>query len=208
MFESCDMRVVVCLPPSFIGNLRNGIEESLNENLMRYREDINAVMISYSKIRLPQTSGRLLEDDPYITFDVNVQAMVFRPTKGMQLAGVVNKVGNSHIGMLVCGVFNASISGKNITNQYSYDDASSTWADLAGEGKELSVGSRAVFQVDRIHNAAGLISIDGSFVGSSEEHSADNEQGSSSSKKRKQTSDSDEEESPPKKKKTKKKGKK
>jgi DNA-directed RNA polymerase I subunit RPA43 len=92
MFESCEMRVVVCLPPSFIGNLRNGIEESLNENLMRYREDINAVMISYSQIRLPQSSGMILEEEPYISFDVSVQAIVFRPTKGMQLAGVVNKV--------------------------------------------------------------------------------------------------------------------
>ena len=92
-FDCCDMRVNVCLPPSFIGSVRSGIEESLNENLMRFREDIQAVMISYSKIRLPQTSGKIVEESPYISFDVALQAIVFRPVKGMRLVGVVNKVG-------------------------------------------------------------------------------------------------------------------
>jgi hypothetical protein len=48
--------------------------------------------------------------------------------------------------MLVNGVFNASISGKNITDQFSYDATTSCWT---GEGKEITVGSKAVFQVDR-----------------------------------------------------------
>jgi DNA-directed RNA polymerase I subunit RPA43 len=41
--------------------------------------------------------------------------LVFEPVKGRKLTGVVNKVSVDHIGLLVMGIFNASISSSEVS---------------------------------------------------------------------------------------------
>ena len=163
-FQLTSLVVRVSLPAACLGNVRAGVDCVLASYLMKYREDINGVMLSFSDVELAQGSARV-GDMAMMHFDVRAQALVFRPAVGMLLQGVVAKVAGDHIGLLVSGVFNASISGDTLTEGYVFDGSRDCW--VASDGGTLEEGTPVRFEVERLHEAAGLVSITGSLPSAS-----------------------------------------
>ena len=60
----------------------------------RYRTDLGGALLSYSHVELAggSDSGRVIDDNPSLHFDVDVQGVLFAPQVGQHLVGVVNKV--------------------------------------------------------------------------------------------------------------------
>ena len=83
--------------------------------------------MAYSKIELCREFANILNENPCLLFSVKVRALIFRPQKGMILKGRVNKVGSNHIGMLVSGIFNASISGNEVSEGYVFNPHKDAW---------------------------------------------------------------------------------
>ncbi|XP_070198792.1 DNA-directed RNA polymerase I subunit RPA43-like [Littorina saxatilis] len=66
-------------------------------------------LIAYSNIKLLRDNGRVIDDAPFIHFKIQADFVLFRPSVGSCLRGVVNKVGKDHIGLLVHDHFNVSV---------------------------------------------------------------------------------------------------
>ena len=149
--HSCFSRVEtvehISLPPQYLGRLTEGVKEELNSGLMKYSDTLQAIPVAYEGIKILQRKGEIMEDSPFIHFDVQVKFIVFKPTVDSKLVGVVNKIGTDHIGCLVHRSFNASISKSNVKNHDVYDN--------------LEIGSNCEFSVIGIETVNGVVSING-----------------------------------------------
>jgi hypothetical protein len=167
-FEKTATTLRVKLAPRFISKPREGIDLVLNQMLMRFSMDLGGVVLSYSKVRpaspVSKPSGMITGINPYIYVDVALEALVFKAELGSQLVGTVNKVGESHIGLLVHGLFNASVA--ELPEAYTFDHASGCWTCPAGQEScglptAIGIGTEMSFVVRKVYTEAGLISIQG-----------------------------------------------
>lgn len=117
------------LPPFYMASTELGIRETLNNMLMTFVPEINAVLVAYSDVRIASKTAPVKYDSPFIHVVVEATLCVFRPTVGAPVVGVVNKVSPDHIGLLVLGVFNASIPARNIRSpEFEWDQVNAQWA--------------------------------------------------------------------------------
>lgn len=141
--HSCFVRVEsqdhISLHPRYLGRLKEGVKEELKSKLMKYSDVLEGVPVSYESFRIMQRSGSILDELPCIHFDVKVNLIVFKPTLGSTLVGVVNKLGVDHVGCLVHNCFNASISKSNFRNGLIYDSL-----DIGSDFKFNVIGTEAV----------------------------------------------------------------
>eukprot|EP00968_Pinguiococcus_pyrenoidosus_P024041 scaffold4220_cov251-Pinguiococcus_pyrenoidosus.AAC.6 len=73
-----------------------------------------------------------MDEEPLIHFDVAAQALVFAPRVGHELLGVVREVMQTHVAVLVDGVFNASLHADELAKVYTYE--TSEMGNGAGQG--------------------------------------------------------------------------
>ncbi|GMF12715.1 unnamed protein product [Phytophthora lilii] len=122
-FVLCKVRHNVSLSPCHAMEPRVGIEQDLTEQLMRYSEALQGVVLSFSDVQLAKPYGVIVNEMPFIHCKVLADALVFRPKEGMRLRGVVNKIGSSHVGMLFAGVFNGSVAEAELPKGYVHNYA-------------------------------------------------------------------------------------
>ncbi|CAM9656144.1 unnamed protein product [Ectocarpus sp. 4 AP-2014] len=170
-FEEAELKMCVSLLPSDIGDIYAGIRRNIYQFLMRYNEALGGVLLAVSDLSFGDGAreGRIEDEMPHIHFDVKAKAQVFRPRPGHVLQGRVNKVTSTHVGMLVCGIFNASVASESMGEGFRFDMTAREWQRSRG-GKDgapevIAVGADTQFVVTRMHEAAGLISIEGSLEG-------------------------------------------
>eukprot|EP00947_MAST-08B_sp_MAST-8B-sp1_P002193 g2193.t1 len=132
-YKRVSLTIQMHLPPSTLGDVRGGITEVLNRKLMAYDDAIGGAMLSYSNMTLRKRQGMMFNELPNILFDVSIDAMVFCPRKGCALSGTVNKVSRNHVGILVGGVFNASVSSDDMHEGLSYDSAADAYKHPASD---------------------------------------------------------------------------
>lgn len=106
------------------------------------------MLIAFSNVKLLQHLGNIVNEEPYIHFDIEADFIVFRPTVGCKLLGVVNKVAKTHIGCLVHGCFNASIP-KPVNATHSW------------RGAELDIDDEFTFEIFKIFTNHSNIFIKG-----------------------------------------------
>lgn len=149
--NSCFIRVEstehIGLHSRYLGRLKEGVKEELNIKLMKYSDVLEGVPVNYESIQIQQRTGCILDELPYIHFDVKVNFIVFKPTVGSTLVGVVNKLGVDHLGCLVHNCFNASVSKSNFRNGLLYDN--------------LDIGSEFAFKVMGTEAVNGVLAIIG-----------------------------------------------
>lgn len=115
--------------------------------LMRHSDILNGVPVNYEGFEIEQRAGSILEESPYIHFDVKVNVILFKPTIGSTLVGTVNKLGIDHVGCLVHNCFNASIAKSNFANGLLFDS--------------LDIGSEFTFKVIGTEAVNGVLAIIG-----------------------------------------------
>ena len=101
-----------------------------------------------------------MDEQPFLHLDCQAEAILFRPTLGSRLTGVVNKLGHDHVGCLVHHVFNAAIHKPRGGHGGGGDGGdNNTWA-----GAELRVGQEVVIEVTKLHIFNGVVSIRGKLI--------------------------------------------
>lgn len=147
--NSCFVRVEstehICFGPRFLGRLKEGVREELNNKLMKYSHVLEGVPVCVEGFKILQRRGSILEELPKIHFDVKVNLIVFKPSIGSTLTGVVNSIGVDHVGCLVHNSFNASIS--DFRNGFVFDS--------------LDIGSQFTFKVIGLPVANDVLAING-----------------------------------------------
>ena len=113
-FRVCDVSFRISLSPVYILSIRKGIQEELKEQLMRYNEDLDGILVAYKNVQLIHNHARIINESPLLHCTVKLKALVLCPKIGSSMEGVVNKVGSNHVGLLVANVFNASIPATDL----------------------------------------------------------------------------------------------
>ncbi|KAI8817579.1 uncharacterized protein EV422DRAFT_219076 [Fimicolochytrium jonesii] len=178
-FSSVVAQIQLSLPPCFIGNVNKGVNEYLDRFLMRYVEELDGVVLACSGVKAVEDSARLMYESPYLHFKVRVRFTLFKPIVGELVVGVVNKVSSDHIGLLVHGVFNASIpSGKIRLDEFKYFEEAGdgtteeghgggVWRRASADGDpaiSIGVGSVVRFTVAELVKANDMLTLVGSLI--------------------------------------------
>ncbi|XP_048730877.2 DNA-directed RNA polymerase I subunit RPA43-like [Ostrea edulis] len=130
-FVKINKRKRIIFHPCFLGNTRKGIEETLKSERNLVSDEFGGAVIAYNNIKIQDSLGLIV--DPYIHFDIVADFIVFKPTVGSTMTGMVDRVFKKHVSLLVYGIFNVSIS-KSESNEHL-----------------LTKGSEVEFTVERIY---------------------------------------------------------
>ncbi|KAM9385706.1 DNA-directed RNA polymerase I subunit RPA43-like [Pholidichthys leucotaenia] len=113
----------VALPPRYLNKRRTGIKQELEGELLKFSRGLNGISLAYDDIKVVGHCGDIYDDSGYIHLDIEVKYIVFQPKKGQRLLGKVNKLGVSHVGCVVHGCFNATISRPQLVSVETWRDA-------------------------------------------------------------------------------------
>lgn len=112
----------------------------------RYSEEAEGVIIAMQNIKLLNQRSMIVDESPFIRFTVTADCLVFKPQRGMEITGTVNMLGLHYIGLIIGGLFNASIPEDLLPEGSSYDSQSQSWMI---NGSPLEIGNELTVKVDR-----------------------------------------------------------
>jgi DNA-directed RNA polymerase subunit E'/Rpb7 len=164
-FQKKSVNIMMSLLPSAMGNVQKAIHTSMQSMLLKYSDSLGGVLLSYDSIKIDERKndgryGKVLNEMPHMHFFTTCNVLVFNPSIGKSLTGVVNETFPSHVGVLVHELFNAMISAESLRDSgFTFD------ADLNEWSKDdtmvpVAIGDSIKFTVDKMHECNGLISLE------------------------------------------------
>ncbi|XP_028820302.1 DNA-directed RNA polymerase I subunit RPA43-like [Denticeps clupeoides] len=140
----------VALPPVYLRKKKRGIREELSAELLKYSDSMKGVPLAFDDIKVVGPHADILDDQGYVHMNIEATFVVFKPKRGQKLKGVVNKLGQTHVGCLVHGCFNASVLKPGSLSVEAWRDSG------------LKVGDDLEFEVANLDaDAAGVLLIRG-----------------------------------------------
>ncbi|KAH9994021.1 hypothetical protein BJV77DRAFT_996510 [Russula vinacea] len=159
--EFCSVKttIVLAVPPVFANRLRYGVEEMLDTMIMRYEPTLNGVVLAHSDVHFLDRVARLQADSPFAICHVGFDALIWKPTRGMELTGRVTLCSPDHVSLLVHRTFNVSIPRHHIPTdhwEFEYGPAENdpefgnvdddmdpdATADVQGDGAQATTDQR------------------------------------------------------------------
>lgn len=141
-----------------------GVKEQLNSLLLRYNEDLEGVVLSYTKERILSTQAKIHPYFPYFHVDVMALVFMFKPAVGIEIAGTVNAIGHDYIGVLVLGIFNAVIGRAQIPAPIQCRPLENCWTSSHDRYSRIEVGSELRFAVHAVDHASDFFTLSGSLL--------------------------------------------
>ncbi|KAI8847692.1 hypothetical protein BC829DRAFT_418160 [Chytridium lagenaria] len=171
-FKSMVVEFKVFLPPVFARKPGQGVLEYLSKFLLRYVPEVGGVVISFNDVQLLQTAARIMYECPYSTILISATLTVFSPevdsvTLFFTISGYCQQSFSDHIGLLVHGVFNASIAADQIRKyEFAWRDNLSGWKRLPKDGPDAIIlpGSILRFTVTGLTKANDILTLSGSLL--------------------------------------------
>ena len=133
--------------------------------LLNYNEDVQGVPISFSDLNFPpgKEYARILAEQYWLHVDVTTTFLVFKPTIGSTLCGQINKVSDSHVSLLIFGMFNASISSDELVKKYTFNFVLDGWESIQGQ-EGLLVGDLVDCVVLGLQHGNGVLNMNVSLA--------------------------------------------
>ncbi|KAI5954854.1 hypothetical protein KGF57_003879 [Candida theae] len=186
-FKTVSSSLYVSLAPAFNDDPVLGIKQQhLDPLVMRFHPKLKGVILSYSDIELEteaqdQNLAKIENSSPFTFLWVNVSFLIWSPGVGDVLEGDIFIQTPSHLGLLICDVFNASIKKFNIPMGWSFtssqqdevvgnDDKKTYgyWSDENGQ----KVDGKLKFTIKNVYTTGRVISIEGTLITPGEERNA------------------------------------
>jgi len=157
-FEQNRVLLKVALSPQHAKSPMDAIKQQLNKMLLKYIDELRGVPVTFSDIGFPvgKEYGRILGEQPWVHVDVNTTMLVFKPCAGLVLRGTINKVSENYTSLLVLGIFNASISGDDMSTKYAFNEGNTSWDSATGN---LMEGDIMACKVINFQHANGVLSL-------------------------------------------------
>lgn len=127
----------VALPPSALGRGDSAASQALAEVCMKYHASLGGFLVAFSGARFSASGrhaslgdvgmvplGRIAGEQPVVSTRVSAEVLLFSPSVGAVLRGVVSHVGDGHVGALVAGLFNATVLAADMFGGYAWCDTS------------------------------------------------------------------------------------
>lgn len=110
----------------------------------------DGVLVAYNNVKVLDHVGKIFEESPYVHFNIQADYIIFKPTIGCILKGIVNKKSPRHVGCLVHNCFNASVHKP----RHEGED----WV-----GNNLQLGEEFLFKVTNLYVHNGVMSLRGNL---------------------------------------------
>eukprot|EP01068_Selenidium_serpulae_P004174 Selendium_serpulae@DN3448_c0_g1_i1.p2 len=149
--------------PEYLADVSKGIRAYLLPFFFRYVPELDGVFLGYTKFRRLDEVAHLPEGSLWgvMVFDVEVNCVVMQPSAGRLLLGEVKTIRPTHVGVLLHGLFSASIAKESLRKRYKYQDG--VYKSRSHRGAAIRPNSYIVFRV-RKHDytdSGDLLSIGG-----------------------------------------------
>eukprot|EP00730_Choanoeca_flexa_P016961 TRINITY_DN8105_c0_g1_i1.p1 TRINITY_DN8105_c0_g1~~TRINITY_DN8105_c0_g1_i1.p1 ORF type:complete len:278 (+),score=65.81 TRINITY_DN8105_c0_g1_i1:104-835(+) len=162
--ESMQHTMDLKLHPRHLDNPKRGLQLLVHDTLMKYSSKLGGVPVKADRITLGQRSGMIYEDQAAVHVKAVVDYQVFKPQPKQILTGIVKKVTQSHVGVLVNGQFSASIAHSELPEGFSYNDELQSFVFQDTPENAIEVDTRIRFMVKVLETSThGVISIIGSM---------------------------------------------
>ncbi|CAD1810431.1 unnamed protein product [Candida parapsilosis] len=186
-FKTVSTSLYVSLAPTFNNDPVIGIKQQhLDSLVMKFHPKLKGVVLSYSNIELEteahdQNLAKIEGSSPFTFIWVNVQFLIWSPSVGDILEGDIFMQTPSHLGILICDVFNASIKRYNIPMGWSFTSNQQDEVVESGDKKSYGywsdengqkVDGKIKFTVKNVYTTGRVVSIEGTLIGPGEERSA------------------------------------
>lgn len=167
-FQRKKVRLLVSLLPASLRNIHTAINAAMQSLLFKHLDGINGVLLSFHDIQIVDGDtrintaaangvaavvphGRILDEMPHIHYYITVDVLVFEPTIGQKLTGVVNYSSNpSHLSILVYGFFNASVKADSLRESgFLFDSDLNEWTKN-DTGATVQIDDTLTFKVEKI----------------------------------------------------------
>ncbi len=154
----------VSLLPSALSDVKMNIEDSLRAFLLKYSEGVKGILLAFDNVEI-LGKGAIFNELPHIHYRVSMDAVVFAPSSGCSLEGVVTEASfPSHLSLTVLNYFNASIAAQEMKNAgFEFEDEAWTY-----HGRSFEKGDAVSIVCQKMYESGGIISIAGSKPSSSE----------------------------------------
>lgn len=165
-FRERTAKLYVHLHPSCLDNPGAALNHELDSKLLQYDEVLKGVVLAYDQVKVeePGSRVRIFNDSHFLNVHISVRLLLFSPKKGIRLVGEVNYTSGSGVGLLVHGIFNASIQDANIPQDWEYydDDDDGYWEKTDGE--KMEIGTLVSFEVLELNQTDNILSIQASIL--------------------------------------------
>ncbi len=164
-FQRMNASLLLSLPPAAMANPMKAMQNSMQTMLLKYSDGLGGVLLSYENIKVDKSKnggsfGRILNEMPHIHFYITCDVLIFDPSVGTSLTGVVNETFPSHVGLLVHELFNAMISAESLRESgFAFDTDLNEWSK-ADDMTPIAIDDSIGFTVEKLHECNGLISLE------------------------------------------------
>ncbi|KAL7569226.1 hypothetical protein ACA910_016781 [Epithemia clementina (nom. ined.)] len=157
------LSMTVSLLPGNLGFVEANVEDAMRGFLLKYSAGFKGILLAFEDLEIRNIGkGRILGELPHIHYDIECSALVFKPSVGADLDGMIVESFDSHVSMIVHDYFNASITAHHLQNSgFQYDQTEGEWVHSTSNNR-LAKGALLGFTIERVHESGGIISIDGS----------------------------------------------
>ena len=151
------------IAPCFAQNMLKGVKIKLDQMVMKHSAQAEGVILAYSNVKIMAPFARIMYDCPFTHIALEAQFQIFSPVVGKRISGIVKKQNMDHLGLLVNGVFNASVSSDQIRPAFIWNETENSWV-LQETGEIIDDGTEIVFTVIGLGIQNNLLSISGALL--------------------------------------------
>ena len=146
------------ISPSDLASPLDAIKLQLDEMLLKYSEDLQAVPVCYSGIEFDEgkDTGKIIAEQPWIHVEVLTTLVLFKPLKDQIIQGLITQVSDSHISLILYGTFNASIASAELSNKFTFNYSSQSWESSEGD---LALGDYVSCKIINYNFANSILTI-------------------------------------------------
>lgn len=163
-FQTQALSLTISLLPSSLIDVNRSIQKQLNSMLLKYNNSAEGVILAHDRLKI-EDAGKILYEFPQIHYKVQTRVLTFSPAVGMTLIGKVQEGSSfpSHVGLLVCDYFNAMVPADALVEHgFRFDHDEYQWQWMSNDVTDQMRNLLSLqFEVERVHECAGIISIQG-----------------------------------------------
>lgn len=144
-----DAKLVVYVHPSKANKVSQAILRELSSLLFKFNETFNGVVLAYD-VNLPSKIARILPGiHPYFGVRLEAKLLLFHPKPNMLLEGMVVKLGQQSIHVIVLGFSSATITEEDIRDEFKYkvNHGKEVFASTSHKRHKIKVGTILRFLV-------------------------------------------------------------
>ncbi|XP_034254534.1 nucleolar protein dao-5-like [Thrips palmi] len=101
-------KITVVLQPFHLQDLKTAVRDLLNASVNCYDKSLDGIFLGYDKLKVLSKSASVSAESSGVAIEIQANFYSFRPEIGCVLKGIVNKISNDHVGILVYQRFNIS----------------------------------------------------------------------------------------------------